>query len=80
LVTEHPLLAARKRASHPPAAMANCRVPDRIDAHVERMQKPDADHALDRAVAEPKLQQLPVSDDTMLPGCQVRHGQLTWVL
>jgi hypothetical protein len=60
--------------------MANCRVPDRIDAHVERMQKPDADHALDRAVAEPKLHQLPVRDDTMLPGCQVRHDQLTWVL
>ena len=60
--------------------MADRRVPDRVDAHVERMQKPGADHALDRAVAEPELQQLPVSDDTMLPGCQVRHGQLTWLL
>jgi hypothetical protein len=52
---------------------------DRVHAYVERMQPSSANESLDRAVADPTLDQLPVGDNAVLNPRQLRDPS-TWAV
>ena len=49
---------------------------DRVNAAVDRVQQSPARPVGDRPVAEPKVQELPPSDDAVLKRSELRHHRI----
>jgi hypothetical protein len=51
---------------------------DRVDALMHAVKSPQRKAALDCSAPDPQVEELPVSDNAVLPGRQRRHYEVGW--
>jgi hypothetical protein len=69
-MTQYRLRSTAERGCHPPAVLAECGAANRIDAPLNPVETSIGDPMFDRRCTKAEIQQLPPSDDPMLPPCQ----------
>ena len=49
-----------------------------VDALIHAMKSPERQPAFDRSAPDPQLEELPVTDNSVLSGREPRHFKVTW--
>ena len=81
-VTQSRRLSGRKHGGHELALAAQLGTPDGIDPSIETVKPTLGKPALDACPAQPKVEQLPQRDDSVLPRSEFGHawrGEASWV-
>jgi hypothetical protein len=72
-MAEHRSVAVREYGGQPQPTAPEARVPDCVYASMEPVQAGGRELTLDRIRAEAEVDELPICDHAMLPGCDLRH-------
>jgi hypothetical protein len=77
-MAQHGVVSAREYARHPPPALGQAAVSDRVDATEDAMEAARCEPPRDLPAIETERDQLRPSYDAMLPGSDLGDDEVDW--